>query len=230
MSKIRLPLLLLLSAAIAWLIWRWQRSLAEQPSLTLPNTASRDELPFQPALTGIDEVQRKNTQPVPMREISPRAPIAPMPQIAPSAPVIPMPQVTPGNQPSAPKDTNRDRADTNGTVTLVGKPTEQPDVDVQSANGVADPSDVESDIQSLSDSPSDSPLDLNSATLDELIALPRIGPALAQRIIDYRTDHGPFTSVEQLIDIQGIGPNNIHEFAHLLTVNSSQSDVRDEEV
>lgn len=59
---------------------------------------------------------------------------------------------------------------------------------------------------------------LNSAGLDALIALPGIGPALARRIIAYREQHGPYTSIEQLIDIQGIGPRNIDEFRHLVTV------------
>jgi competence protein ComEA len=49
-------------------------------------------------------------------------------------------------------------------------------------------------------------LDLNTATVGDLDALPGIGPVLAQRIVDHRTAHGPFTSVEQLDDVSGIGP------------------------
>ena len=49
-------------------------------------------------------------------------------------------------------------------------------------------------------------LDLNSATAADLDALPGIGPVLAQRIVDHRTEHGPFTSVDQLDDVSGIGP------------------------
>jgi competence protein ComEA len=49
-------------------------------------------------------------------------------------------------------------------------------------------------------------LDLNSATAADLDALPGIGPVLAQRIVDHRTAHGPFTSVDQLDDVSGIGP------------------------
>ena len=49
-------------------------------------------------------------------------------------------------------------------------------------------------------------LDLNSAAVADLDALPGIGPVLAQRIIDHRSAHGPFTSVEQLDDVSGIGP------------------------
>ncbi len=50
------------------------------------------------------------------------------------------------------------------------------------------------------------PLDLNAATVADLDALPGIGPVLAQRIVDHRTSQGPFTSVEQLDDVDGIGP------------------------
>lgn len=48
-------------------------------------------------------------------------------------------------------------------------------------------------------------LDLNSATADQLDELPRIGPATAAKIVDFRRIHGPFRSVDQLLDVPGIG-------------------------
>jgi competence protein ComEA len=50
------------------------------------------------------------------------------------------------------------------------------------------------------------PVSLNSGTLDQLETLDGIGPALAQRIIDYRTLHGGFRSLEELDQVSGIGP------------------------
>lgn len=49
------------------------------------------------------------------------------------------------------------------------------------------------------------PVDLNAASLDQLDGLPGIGPVLAQRILDWRTAHGRFSSVDELGEVSGIG-------------------------
>lgn len=49
------------------------------------------------------------------------------------------------------------------------------------------------------------PLDLNAATLDQLDGLDGIGPVLAQRILDWRTEHGRFSAVDELGEVEGIG-------------------------
>ncbi len=63
----------------------------------------------------------------------------------------------------------------------------------------------------------DPPLNVNLADLLELQLLPGIGPVLAQRIIDYRQQHGSFRSVEDLDNIYGIGPKTIQKIRHYLT-------------
>jgi competence protein ComEA len=60
------------------------------------------------------------------------------------------------------------------------------------------------------------PLDLNTATVNELDALPGIGPVLAQRVVDWRTTHGGFTSVDQLRQISGLGGKKFDALAPLV--------------
>jgi competence protein ComEA len=48
-------------------------------------------------------------------------------------------------------------------------------------------------------------INLNTATAAELDALPGIGPVIAERIVDYRTQHGPFARPEDLMEVSGIG-------------------------
>ena len=62
------------------------------------------------------------------------------------------------------------------------------------------------------------PINLNTATLDQLETLPGIGPALGQRIIDHREQHGPFQSVEDLLDVSGIGDKRLADLRDQVTV------------
>ncbi len=62
------------------------------------------------------------------------------------------------------------------------------------------------------------PLDVNVATVDELEALPGIGPATAAAIVAYRTEHGPFGAVDELEEVPGIGPAKLAGLRDLVTV------------
>lgn len=54
-------------------------------------------------------------------------------------------------------------------------------------------------------------LNINTASAKELQTLPSVGERMAKRIIDYRTQHGDFASVDALQDVKGIGPKTIEK-------------------
>ncbi|GAA4625916.1 hypothetical protein GCM10023196_032020 [Actinoallomurus vinaceus] len=66
--------------------------------------------------------------------------------------------------------------------------------------------------------PAGTPLDLNTAGAAQLDQLPGVGPVLAQRIVDYRTRHGPFRSVDELRQVSGIGAAKFDDLKALVTV------------
>jgi competence protein ComEA len=61
-------------------------------------------------------------------------------------------------------------------------------------------------------------IDLNAAGTGELDTLPGVGPVIAQRIVDWRTDHGGFSSVEELGEVSGIGPSLLDGVRDLVRV------------
>jgi len=58
---------------------------------------------------------------------------------------------------------------------------------------------------------------LSSATAEQLDELPGVGPVTAQKILDYRAEHGPFRSVDDLDAVPGIGPVRIEQLRDLVT-------------
>ena len=61
-------------------------------------------------------------------------------------------------------------------------------------------------------------LDLNAASASDLDGLPGIGPVLAQRIVDWRTEHGRFASVDQLREVTGIGEAKYQDLVEKVVV------------
>src|SRR5574339_813666 len=61
-------------------------------------------------------------------------------------------------------------------------------------------------------------ININTASASELDSLPGIGPTTAQKIIDYRTQNGPFVSTEDIINVSGIGPASYERIKDLITV------------
>lgn len=82
------------------------------------------------------------------------------------------------------------------------------------------PSTESGDLPNPVASPAVSPLliDINTASAAELDQLPGIGEVLAARIIEYRERHGRFTSIDQLIEVEGISGSTIDELRDLVTV------------
>ncbi|MEU4393033.1 ComEA family DNA-binding protein [Kribbella sp. NPDC023855] len=90
---------------------------------------------------------------------------------------------------------NLARPVTDGEQIVVGVPGAAPPSSPAAGNPTSTPG-----------APPGTPLDLNTATLAQLDALPGVGPVLAQRILDWRTEHGRFTSPDELQEVPGVGP------------------------
>jgi competence protein ComEA len=61
-------------------------------------------------------------------------------------------------------------------------------------------------------------INLNTATIEELMTLPSIGQERAELIIQYRTDHGGFKSIEEIQEISGVGPATFEKLKDMITV------------
>ncbi len=62
-------------------------------------------------------------------------------------------------------------------------------------------------------------VNINSATVEQLEALPHIGPKTAKRIVEYRKSHGRFNSIEELAVIKGIGEKRLEKLRKLISIS-----------
>jgi competence protein ComEA len=72
------------------------------------------------------------------------------------------------------------------------------------------------------------PIDVNEATVDELTALPGIGPAKAAAIVGYREQHGRFASLDALLDVRGIGPATLARLRPMATLGDTRAPTKDQ--
>jgi competence protein ComEA len=63
-------------------------------------------------------------------------------------------------------------------------------------------------------------ININTATVDELDSLPGVGPTTAQKIVAYRDLNGPFTKIEDIVNVPGIGPATFDDMKSLITVGN----------
>ena len=63
-------------------------------------------------------------------------------------------------------------------------------------------------------------IDINKASVEELVQLPRIGQKMAERIVEYRQEHGPFKTVEDLKAVKGIGDKVLEQLKPSITVSA----------
>jgi competence protein ComEA len=69
-----------------------------------------------------------------------------------------------------------------------------------------------------------SPLNLNTATQEELAQLPGIGEELARRIVEHREANGPFETIEELMEVSGIGEGKFADLEGRITVNGEDAE------
>ncbi len=65
-------------------------------------------------------------------------------------------------------------------------------------------------------------INLNTASVEELVSLPGIGPSYAKRIVEFREKNGPFKKVDDLLNVQGIGEKTLEKIRDKVTVSTGK--------
>ena len=90
--------------------------------------------------------------------------------------------------------------------------------------GVGVPAAQEGSRSTAAPAAASAPVNLNTATTAQLESLPGIGPATAQRIVEYRQQSGGFKKVEDLMNVRGIGEASFLKLKSLVTVTQPKTD------
>ena len=102
-------------------------------------------------------------------------------------------------------------------VPEAGEPCQQPVLVATTTTGEGEAARIEA----TAEQDADSGVDLNTATLQQLTTLPGIGPVKAQAIVDYREGTGQFQSIEEVMDVKGIGPATYESIRDLIRVKKA---------
>ncbi|WP_033320818.1 ComEA family DNA-binding protein [Streptomyces yerevanensis] len=111
---------------------------------------------------------------------------------------------------------NRARLLVDGEQVVVGAPPVGAGVGVTGGTGAAGAAGASGAVGPGGAAGAAAPVALNTATLEQLDTLPGVGPVLAQHIIDYRTQHGGFRSVDELREVNGIGERRFADLQNLV--------------
>ncbi len=133
----------------------------------------------------------------------------------PAVTALPQPRDAPANPDSAPAPdstpTNPDSAPVSGTTPA------NPDSTPVSGTTPANPDSAPATPAPVDTATPSAPVNINTADLAALCALPGIGEALAGRVIEYREAHGPFTSPDEIMNVSGIGAGKFAAIEALIT-------------
>jgi competence protein ComEA len=80
---------------------------------------------------------------------------------------------------------------------------------------------IASALASATESASVGVVNINTAGVEQLQLLPRVGPALAQRIVDFRETNGPFGSINELVAVKGIGEKSLENLEPYLATEGA---------